>query len=255
MKNRLLPQAGLIALILFVSCNKKLAYFDFLERNKLDVQEINFDYFSTKTKINYTEGDNKINASANIRIRKDSIIWFSLTPALGIEAARGIITKDSLVVVDRLNKVYFVYTYASLSEKYNFNIDYQLLEAIFLGNPPRNIKENERVVREADYAMVEQKEGEVTFNNYISTKTSKLEKLSIVDLPTTNTLNITYSDFQVVDEFHIFPFQSLISLVYNKPGTAEAFNTQIEIEHNKAEVEDGKKMKFPFNIPQKYERK
>jgi hypothetical protein len=255
MKNKLLPLAGLITLIVFVSCSKKLAYFDFLERNKLDVQEISFDYFSTKTKINYVEGDNKINANANIRIRKDSIIWFSLTPALGIEAARGIITKDSLTIVDRLNKVYFVYTYAALSEKYNFNINYELLESIMLGNPPRNIHENVKVVREADYAMVEQKEGDVTFDNYISTKTSKLEKLDIVDGPTSNTLNIAYSDFQVVDEFHIFPFQSLISLTYNKPGTAEAFKTQIEIEHNKADVEDGKKMKFPFNIPQKYERK
>lgn len=255
MKNRLLPIAGLSVLMFFFSCSKRLFNPDSLERNKLDVKEISFDYFSTKTKINYTDGETKINANANIRIRKDSIIWFSLTPALGIEAARGIITKDSLVVVDRLNKVYFVYTYASLSEKYNFKIDYELMESIILGNPPRNINENEKVTRETEYAIVEQREGEVTFSNYISTKTSKLEKLEIVDLPTTNKLDITYTDFQVVDEFHIFPFNTLISLKYNKPGEAEAFLTQIQIEHNKADVEDGKKMKFPFNIPQKYERK
>ncbi len=255
MKNRFLSLAGFCSLLFLFSCNKSLTHFDFLERNRLDVQEINFDYFSTKTKINYTEGDTKINANANIRIRKDSLIWFSLTPALGIEAARGIITQDSLVVIDRLNKAYYVYSYASLSEKYNFDISYKLLESIMLGNPPSNIRENEGVTREADYALVKQKQGAIDVSNYISTNTSKLEKLEIVDAATTNTLNISYSDFQLVDEFHIFPFQSLISLVYNKPGEAKAFSTNIEIEHNKAEVDDGKKMKFPFNIPQKYERK
>lgn len=255
MKSKLPILAGLSLLFFTFSCNKRLTYFDFLERNRLEVQEIAFEYFSTKTKINYTDGTSKINATANIRVRKDSLIWFSLTPALGIEAARGVITKDSLVIVDRINKTYFSYTYAALSEKYNFNITYKLLESIFLGNPPKDIKNNERVVRETDYALVEQKEGEAIFSNYISTQTSKLEKLKIVDAPTSNALNIAYSNFQLVDDFHIFPFQSAISLTYNKPGEAEAFMTQIEIEHNKADVEDGKKLKFPFNIPQKYDRK
>ncbi len=255
MKNKLPIVAGFCALLFSVSCTKKLTSFDFLDRNKLEVQEIRFEYFSTKAKINYAEGDTKINATAQIRIRLDSIIWFSLQPALGIEAARGVILKDSLVVVDRLNKVYYVFDYKTLSERYNFNINYNLLQAIMLGNPPLDVSENVSVLREADYAKVEQKEGDAVFTNYISSATSKLEKLKIVDTPTSNSLDLTYSAFQLIDEFHIFPFKTLMSLKYNKPGDQNPYLTTIDIEHNKADVEDGKRLKFPFNIPQKYERK
>lgn len=255
MSSRLHSAAIFCALVFFSSCSKKFIGFDVLERNKLEVQATNYSYLSTKTKINYTDGDSKINANAVLRIKKDSIIWFSITPALGIEAARGIITRDSLVLVDRMNKVYVALDYKSLSERYNFDIDYSLLQSIILGNPPKDLQRNERVTRETAYALVEQKEGDALFNNYISTKLSKLEKLEITDVPTKNSLRLAYSKFQLLDDFHIFPFQSSISLEYNKPGESKTYLTNIQIDHNKVDIEDGKRLKFPFSIPQKYERK
>lgn len=255
MKNRLPVVAFVCTLLFFASCSKKITYFHFLERNKLEVQEIDLDYLSMKTKINYNDGDHKINASANIRIHRDSIIWFSLTPALGIEAARGVLTKDSMVIIDRLKKEYHVYDYASLSKKYNFDISYELMEAVLLGNPPKDIHDNEKVERKESFVLVQQKSGNVLLNNFIGTKTSKLERLQIIDGLTNNTLNLSYAGFHMLDELHIFPYQTYISLKYNKPGSDEIFTTQIQIDHNKADVEDRKKLKFPFSIPQKYVRK
>lgn len=242
-------------LFFFFSCSKKITGFNFLDKNRLEVQDINYEYLSTRTKLSYIEGEKKINASAVLRIKKDSIIWFSVTPALGIEAARGVITQDSLIIVDRLNKQYFTFDYKSLSERYNFEINFSLMQAIILGNPPRSLQQNEKIIRENEYALVEQKDKDVLFSNYISTNLSKLERLEIKDLPTSNSLKLVYRDFQLLDDFHIFPFQSFISLEYNKPGEAKKLMTQIQIEHNKVDIEDNKRLKFPFNIPQKYERK
>ena len=255
MKSRLLYVVLFCFPFIFFSCSKKFTGFNLLERNKLEVQEVNYEYLSIKTKINYTDNDTKINANAVLRIKKDSIIWFSITPALGIEAARGVITRDSLIVIDRLNKTYYLANYKSLSERYNFDINYELLQAIILGNPPKNLHQNERVIRESEFALVEQKQGDAIFSNYISTRLSKLERLNITDVPTKNSLNLAFSEFRLLDDFHIFPFQSSISLEYKKPGEEKVFMTQIKIEHNKVDIEDNKRLKFPFNIPQKYEQK
>ena len=46
--------------------------------------------------------------SANIRIKKDSAIWVSISPALGIEVMRAVLTKDSVKFVDRINKRYYI---------------------------------------------------------------------------------------------------------------------------------------------------
>jgi hypothetical protein len=68
---------------------------------------------------------------------------------------------------------------------------------------------------------------------------------------TSNSVSILYSNFQPVGE-KTYPFNGLISILYKTPGGV--VNTTITLEYNKAEVGD-KELKFPFNIPKKYERR
>src|SRR5690606_14821280 len=79
------------------------------------VNEINFNYLSGKAKINYADKNTDVNAALNIRVKKDSVIWLSLTVALGIEASRCLITKDSLFMLDRINNHYYAYDYRTIS--------------------------------------------------------------------------------------------------------------------------------------------
>ena len=38
---------------------------------------------------------------------RDSAIWLSISPLLGIEAVRVLLTKDSVKALDRLNNIYY----------------------------------------------------------------------------------------------------------------------------------------------------
>jgi hypothetical protein len=78
-----------------------------------------------------------------------------------------------------------------------------------------------------------------------------LERLNLKEPETGNELKIRYGDFQLVED-KAFPYSIIISLLYF--GPEGAMNTEIEIEYNKAEMAD-KELKFPFNIPKKYDRR
>ena len=79
----------------------------------------------------------------------------------------------------------------------------------------------------------------------------KIERVEMTEDASKNTAVIRYYDFQVIEE-SAFPYSAILSIFY-KEG-AKTLNTVIEMEYNKTQVES-KELKFPFNIPKKYERK
>ena len=92
--------------LLLSSCKKDFIPFESskIEINDFVVDEIDYKFLSTKSKFQYKTENQLITATLNTRIEKDKKIWFSVRVALGIEAARGLVTKDEIVIIDRVNK-------------------------------------------------------------------------------------------------------------------------------------------------------
>ena len=252
--NRYVP---LLAVLLFttflVSCNRKIGGLSFGNRepNELNIEEFQFDYFSAKSKIQFQDPHSQLKATANVRMRKDSVIWISLSASLGIEALRCLITTDSVFVIDRVNKEYLMLNYTQLSEKFNFNIDYHILQSIVLGSLPMRRKENDPVSLEGDYYVLEQENGDVEIKNYINSSSMKLIMVKMIEVSTDNKLNLNYGNFQYLNDY-IFPYKSLVSLEFlNKEKRNQ---TLISVDYNKAQIEE-KEIKFPFNVPQKFTRR
>jgi hypothetical protein len=101
---------------------------------KLKEKELKFDWFSAKFSAEYSNKGKENSFSGQIRIRKDSLIWISLTPMLGIEAVRLMISQDSVKLMNRLNDTYFIGDYEYVNRFLNTNIDFDLLQAFLLGN-------------------------------------------------------------------------------------------------------------------------
>ncbi|QHT70570.1 DUF4292 domain-containing protein [Rhodocytophaga rosea] len=105
------------------------------DNTEFKVQEIDFAYFNSKSKITYKDAENNLTATVNIRMKKDSIIWLSISK-VGVEGIRSLITQDSIFVVDKLKNDFTTYDFKSLSEKFGFNITFDLMQAAILGNLP-----------------------------------------------------------------------------------------------------------------------
>jgi hypothetical protein len=249
MKNKL-PLLLLALIVLFSSCRKDT--FSVKSRKKKEnmvVSEIDFDYFLARTKVRYAEGDKQVNGNANIRIRKDSLIWFSVSPSIGIEATRVMITKDTAIVINRMDKEYYIFNFDEISRYFNFRIDYDLIQSILLGNLARPIEDDTKVAKENQYVLVKQKSGPLELQSYVLPDTKKIETVLINEEATSNFMTLKYSEFEETSGY-LFPNICQVNLTYKaKKGPVV---TSINLEHRKAEISD-KPLKFPFNIPSKYE--
>jgi len=77
------------------------------------------------------------NGQAIIRIRRDSAVWISVRK-LGFEAARLLVAKDSVHLLDRLNRQFQSFDIAQLKDRYHVPGDLLLLQDLLLGNAPGN---------------------------------------------------------------------------------------------------------------------
>ena len=218
--------------------------------SKLAIQEIDFEYFQGKAKMTYNDGKKEQNVKASIRVRKDSVIWMNLS-VIGVQGGKALINHDSITIVSTVDKEYFVFDYAELSKRFNFKIDYHVVQAAFLGNLIQPRDAADKVTREATYDLLEQKNGTVSIKNYVNASLSKIERIELSESASKNSLTLSYTNFQAVEN-RIFPYNGVISMFYKT--TAGALSNTITFEYTKAEVGD-KELKFPFNIPRKYDRR
>ena len=87
----------------------------------------------------------------NVRMAKDSVIWMSISPALGVEAARVLLTPDSVQVLSKLPGSRFVFlgNYDVLSEAMDAPVSFELLQDLLLGQP-LNMEEDEVYISKVD---------------------------------------------------------------------------------------------------------
>jgi len=101
---------------------------------KLDASELQFDWLSAKFDASYALDKSETNFSGLIRMRKDSVIWVSVTPAMGIEMIRLKITTDSVMFMNRLSKTYFEGDYTVVNEFLQTSLNFDILQAFIIGN-------------------------------------------------------------------------------------------------------------------------
>lgn len=245
-----------IVLILFtfsLGCSKKITAVDDsnISRVDLNLSEFNFDYLVIKSKIEFRESSNNQSANALLRMKKDSVIWFNLSGALGVQGVRGILTKDSVKVINRVDKVYWKYSWDDLSDEFNFPVDFHLIEAMILGEMPKGEQESEEIIKKKNRFVIHQTFGDIFVDNYVNPELKVVEEVRIEEMTTSNSLTLLYKNFGVVND-QVFPYNSYLSLTHNNEfGQVE---TNLNIDHGRAEVSD-KPLKFPFSIPAKYESK
>lgn len=181
------------------------------------------------------------------------MIWFSITPGLGIEVVRGVIYKDSIIILDKINKQYNILTFKQLSEQFHFNLDFNLIKSVLIGNMIWEMEATDKVTRQLRFYNITKRHGDLTISHFIGNNTMKPERIFAINDSTNNLLDIKYRNFELIND-NAFPKTVDIYIKYKiKKNNSEKFSN-ITLEHNKIEI-DRKKLKFSFKIPSKYERK
>tara|TARA_R110000868_G_scaffold42063_11_gene142814 strand:- start:1031 stop:1852 length:822 start_codon:yes stop_codon:yes gene_type:complete len=231
--------------------------------NQMNLNAFEFSTLNFKASVQIeNEGGKKNSFRANFRLKKDSAIWISISPALGIEVARLLITDDTVKIINRLNKEYFIGDYNYLNKRFNIELEFQLLQALILGNPIDfeineklnfstdktfyylgNLKKRKAKKADDKPQKIERKDEEV-FSIWLEPINFKISKLLFSDLSANRFVQGKYSNFTSINDQSLaqnldFNFQS------EKP-------VKIKMDYSKIDLNES--INFPFNVPSKYEQ-
>ena len=220
------------------------------EEDKVKIDEIDFKYLKAKAKVAFKGPKESQNVNVDIRMKKDSLIWMNIS-ALGFSVASALFDKGIVKFYDKFHGEYNEYTYSAFADKFNFNITYDILQALIVGNRPFK-KNKSRVVRENEYYLLKQEQDRVLIDNYIG-ENKKLKKLLLTQEDTNNKLTLDFDDFTMLNQY-LFPNSSLITVDYKSNEDQKMYQTVVNIKHTKVELLDTP-LEFPFKVPDKLLKK
>lgn len=216
------------------------------EMSGLSKKEIDFKTFSAKIKVEYEDTKGKQpNITAYVRILKDSLIWISgYATVFNIEAFRVLINKDSVFVLDKINKEVKYRSMDYLQEVTEIPFDLKTLQNLFVGNP---IFLTDSVI---SYKQTESRILLATLGNYFKhlltlNKSDRLlvhSKLDDVNVSRNRTADITYGDYE---NNNGMPFSTSREIIVSEKN-------KIDIHLNFKQYEFNKELSITFNIPANY---
>lgn len=92
--------------------------------------QFNFKTFSSKLNLNLSSGTKSLSSKASLRIVKDKAIQLSIQPLFGVEMLRVYADRDSLVLLDRMNKRYVKESIEDVKKIYPVGFDYKTLQSL-----------------------------------------------------------------------------------------------------------------------------
>ena len=241
----------LVVSVFASSCSKKAVTATIATpKTALHIEELDFTFFQGKARMILRDASKERDVKAHIKMRKDSVIWMTFN-VIGIQGGKALINKDSITIVSTVDKEYFVFEYPELSQRFNIDINYELIQAAMLGNLLFPRTQDEEVVQESSMYLLKQQAGNINVTNYVNAASMKIEKVELNEGNSSNSLVINYSNFQPVENM-VFPYNGTINLFYKT--VSGLLNTTIIFEYNKAEVSSRDKIPA-FNIPKRYVRR
>lgn len=96
--------------------------------------EFQTDYFTARFSAVVERNSERMSFNGQVRMKRDSIIWLTISPALGIEMGRLIITGDSVKWMNRMESNYLLAETEKLTSLIHPLVEYDLLQSFILGN-------------------------------------------------------------------------------------------------------------------------
>lgn len=214
--------------------------------SKLAANHIDFTTFSAKINVDYQGADGKkYDVNATLRMYKDSAIWISITAIFGIEGLRAYITKDSVKLLNKQDKVYTARSVSYLQDMTALPLDLHSLQDILIGNPvfvDSNIVSYSKTATNISLLSLG-----VFFKNLLTLNQSlKIEnsKLDDKDLSRNRTCNLSYSDYENKKGVD-FSTKRRITV-------SEKSNLDIKLDFKQYDFNET--LSFPFSVPKNYKR-
>ena len=218
----------------------------------------NFNWMSAKISGKYSAPNQSFSFKGNLKIRKDSLIWMSISPGLGLELGRVLFAYDSIHFMNRFEKTYYKSSYAELSKKTQSPLSFMRIQALLIGNAMNDFDSKKHdswladqmfrlsLVSEKQLKKWQRSKRKPDQEIYLATiqpERYKIMSQEYKNLKLNRNLVVTYDDFE---EHNDLLFGESIDL---RILTSEEIKLSISF----SKINIDKRFKFPFTVPDSYE--
>ncbi len=203
-----------------------------------------FESLSNRAKIVWTQSGSTKNLKANIRIRKDSVIWISVTATFGFEVLRLVMTPDSVKLLDKINKKYYLKPISYVGDITGTPLNYHIFQSIFVGRLINdNDKEMSSLISTNEFTL-KSEDSTLLIHTLIDKETFLINRVTLLDIRYKRQLVMDYSEYDNFDDKLFSTFRQLII-----SGEANA-NATIDI----SKVKFNQQLRYPFKANANYEK-
>ncbi len=208
------------------------------------------EWLSAKLKITYSDDYQTRKMTANIRMRKDSIIWMNVKK-MSVEAARIKITPDSIYAIDRLNKEYFVKDLSFLEKEYNIPSrksgpsNFKVLQEVIFGNPIFFDGSQLKSTINTSFYQLDNENDDFNSQYLVDGISFFLTQMSFQEKHSRQNLKATFERTTEMEEYPNFSYFRNFILFSDNIG-----NVSVDVKFSKLEINSPKTIRF--EIPSHY---
>ncbi|MFW5757058.1 MAG: DUF4292 domain-containing protein [Bacteroidota bacterium] len=218
----------------------------------LDENQSRFQWMTSRFsgRVNWKNKTHSI--AGSFRMKKDSAIYVSIAPFLGIEVARALITTDSVKFLNRFDATYYLGDINLLNKMFDTDVDFQMLQALFLANDFPHFKdrgfvleENEKFLQLHNPERIRQDNKGKPINQSLLLNPEDMKiKSNIIFVEESNTrLRADYENYENI-KGNWLPAQMKIAFASNQQVS------DLSMSFSRTTIDEPKKMRF--SIPSKY---
>ncbi len=234
------------------SGSRKVKKVEDLEAKKLEEvyrtlgeRQLESEWMDARARIKYEDDAFQVGATAQIRVKKDSIIWVSVRK-IGFEVARVLIQPDSVFVVDRVNNEYMKKPLSAIKEYIDLPANFQVIQSLVYGNPVFFSQSRPKLeVVDRNYKLsINTPEMR---SQYFIDEDFLLKSLDVLEVRSGQNLVIQFDDYQIENDNQNFSYIRMFKM--ESPSSGQA---TLDVKFSKVEFNIPKNISF--EIPDKYTR-
>ena len=212
--------------------------------SKVAANQIQYKTLSERTTLTWDDGNTAQQFNANIRVKKDSLIWMSLG-MFGFEGARALISPDSFRLANKLTNEYMVRDYNFIQSWILMPVNFEMLQQIIVGEKI-SINEKAKLVAAEDSSYVLYVESDKLLEKiWVDTQNYTLKKILLKDKLLKQDMTINFDSY---NSLNTKPFSYKRSIVIHR----DAATMKLSMDITKAHMDE--ELNFPFEVNEKYKR-
>lgn len=211
---------------------------------KISDNRIQYHTLNERTIITYDDGTVARQFNGSIRLKRDSVIWMSLS-MFGFEGARVLITTDSFRLINKLENEYSVRGFSEVQNWLLFAVNYSMLQQIIAGEKINiSSKASVAVKEDSSYVLYEEND-QVMQTSWVNTENYTLQKILLKDKLLKQDMTIT---FEAYNYSNSKPFSNKRTIVINRG--AETIKLLMDI----TRIVFNEELSYPFEVSEKHKR-